>query len=220
MKRINQALVACGVAALLAGSASGNILLNPGFELGSGADAADWLELTGASGSVERSTVSPHSGDYHMYLSFDHFLNPPAGAAYFIEQNQGANTIDNADNFNVSFYAKTDTMDFTGLNMFFQVLWLDQDGSDGGGVKGESLTYLIPLGINTTYQQFGLSDMDAPDGSDSFLLRIQLSAGAVADIAQGLYVDDVVFEKVIPEPGTFGLLGMGVLAMFTRRRGA
>ncbi len=218
MKQIHQALVACGAAALLAGSASGNMVLNPGFELGSGVDAADWAELTGPTGSVERSTVSPHSGDYHMYLSFDHINNPPAGSAYFIEQNLGANTIDNADNYDLSFYAKTDTTDYTGLDLFFQVLWLDQDGSDGGGVKGESLTHLIPLGINTTYQQFGLSDMDAPDGADSYLLRIQLSAGAVPDIAQGLYVDDVVFEKVIPEPATLGLLAMGALAMTTRRR--
>ena len=218
MKQIHQALVACGVAALLAGSASGNIVLNPGFELGSGVDAADWAELTGP--HRQRRTQHrlatqrrlPHVPVVRSYQQ------SPGRSAYFIEQNLGANTIDNADNYDLSFYAKTDTTDYTGLDLFFQVLWLDQDGSDGGGVKGESLTHLIPLGINTTYQQFGLSDMDAPDGADSYLLRIQLSAGAVPDIAQGLYVDDVVFEKVIPEPATLGLLAMGALAMTTRRR--
>lgn len=220
MKRFDQALVAFCAATFLAGSASGNIILNPGFELGTGADAADWGELSGPSGTVARSTTSPHSGDHHMYLAFDHINNPAAGAAYFVEQNQGANTVDNADNYDLSFYAKTDTTDFTGLNIFFQILWLDQDGSDGGGVKGESLTHLTGLGINTSYQQFGLSDMDVPDGADSFLVRIQLSAGAVADIAQGLYVDDVVLEKVIPEPASLGLLAMGALTMFARRRRA
>lgn len=33
--------------------------------------------------------------------------------------------------------------------MFYQILWLDQGASHGGGVNGETLTLLAPEGINT-----------------------------------------------------------------------
>ncbi|MCP4592609.1 MAG: hypothetical protein GY842_17895 [bacterium] len=46
MARISYALIAACAVAMLAGSASANVLSNPGFELGSGADATDWAELT------------------------------------------------------------------------------------------------------------------------------------------------------------------------------
>ncbi|NNC90488.1 MAG: PEP-CTERM sorting domain-containing protein [Akkermansiaceae bacterium] len=201
------------------GSAA-NILLNPGFELGTGSDATDWTEFDSPpAGSTMRSSLSPNSGGFHMYMQVDNLNNPPQGVALFAEQNQGANTVDNTLNYNLSFFAKTDTTDFTGVNIFYQILWLDQDGSDGGGVKGETLTSLLGEGINTSYQQFGVTDQDIPDGADSFLLRFQLSAGAIPDIVQGAYFDDVVLE-IVPEPASLSLLALGGLVLFGRRRRA
>lgn len=217
MVRFSHTLIVLFSAALLASPASANTLLNPGFEAGTGADAMDWAEISGPSGSTSRSNIMPHTGSFHAYLEFDHINNPAAGAAYFIEQIQPVGSINSAVNYNLSFFAKTDSLDFIGVDMFYQILWLDQDASDGGGVQGEVLTPLIPAGINTTYQQFSLNDLDVPNGADSFLLRFQLSAGAVANIANGLYIDDASLTAV-PEPASLSLLAIGGLLTCIRRR--
>lgn len=184
------------------GAAAANILLNPGFEIGSDADATDWLETSGPSGSTTRSSAMPNNGGFSAYMTADHINNPAAPTPYSVEQTQPVGSIDHTVNYNLSFSAKVDSLDFTGFDMFYQILWLDQDASDGGGVKGEILTSLVTAGVNTVYQSFGLSDLDVPDGADSFQLRFQLSPGAVEDIVNGLYVDDVDLS-----PTTAGLAG-------------
>ena len=217
MIRLSYTLAAVLLVAVLTGPVTANVISNPGFELGTGTDATDWSELvSGASGTVTRSDLSPYSGTFHAYMTVDHVNNTPSAGAYFFEQNLGANTIDNSLNYDLSFYAKVDSTDFTGVDIFYQILWLDQDGSDGGGVKGEMLTSLIGLGINTDYQQFGLADIDVPDGADSYLLRFQLSAGPIENVMQGLYVDDAVLVAV-PEPASLLLLGLAGAVLMRRR---
>ncbi len=199
--------------------AHANIVLNPGFEDGTGGDADNWEEFAGPAGSTTRSNLMPNSGNFSAYMQADHLNNTPSAAPYFIQQVQPVGSINNALNYDLSFFAKTDSTDFTGFDMFAQIQWLDQDGSDGGGVKGETLTQLIPLGINTSYQQFSLNNLDAADGSDSFLVRFQLSPGPIQGIVNGLYVDDVDLSPV-PEPTGFSLLALGGLLSLARRRRA
>lgn len=173
------------------GTASANVIMNPGFEAGTDSDASDWLQASGPSGSSTRSDGMSNTGAYSAYMQADHFLNPAAPTPYSFEQIQPVGSIDDSLNYNLSFSAKVESLDFNGFDMFYQVLWLDQDASDGGGVKGEFLNSLIAEGINTDYQSFGVSDINVPDGADSFQIRFQLSPGAVEDIANGLYIDDV-----------------------------
>ena len=198
--------------------ASADILLNSGFESGSGADAFDWGEITGGpSGFVGRSDAMPNSGVYSAYMSFDHITNPAAGGAYFIEQVQGVGSVSGGELYDLSFSAKVDSTSFIGMDAFVQILWLDQDASNGGGVRGETLTSLIGLGVNESYQQFSLNGLEVADGADSFLLRFQLSAGAVDNIANGLYIDDASLSFV-PTPSTAALLGLSGLVAIRRRR--
>ena len=211
-------ITAIALLAAVATTASANIVLNVGFEAGSGTDAADWAEILGGpSGTVGRSMAMPNSGSYSAYMSFDHINNPAAGGAYFIEQNQPVGSITALESYDLSFFAKVDSTNFVGMDTFVQILWLDQDGSNGGGVRGEQLTSLIGLGITDSFQQFSLNGLVAAEGADSFLLRFQLSAGAVTDIANGLYVDDVSLTQV-PAPASAALLGLGGLVATRRRR--
>lgn len=195
-----------------------NVLLNSGFEAGSGADASDWAEIVGGpSGTVARSGLMPNSGAFSAYMAFDHINNPAAGGAYFIEQVLPVGSVNPSLDYDLSFFAKTDTTDFTGMDTFFQILWLDQDGSNGGGVQGEMLTSLIGLGISSSYQQFSVDGLDVPSGADSLLIRFQISAGAVSNIANGLYVDDASLSAV-PAPASAAMLGLGGLVTMRRRR--
>lgn len=203
---------------IAANTSAQNVLLNAGYEAGSGSDAADWAEIVGGpSGTVGRSDLMPNSGTYSAYMAFDHINNPAAGGAYFIEQVLPASSIDPLSGYDLSFYAKTDSTNFTGMDTFFQILWLDQDGSNGGGVQGEMLTSLIGLGISDSYQQFSMNGLDVPDGADSLLIRFQISAGAVPDIVNGLYVDDVSLT-LVPAPASVALLGLSGLLAARRRR--
>lgn len=215
MKAMTTTLSAVAVAAL-AGTASANIVLNGGFENGTGADAADWNEIAaGASGSVERSSGMPNSGNWAAYMSVDNVNNPAAPGAYFIEQNQPVGSITGGASYDLSFSAKVDSTDFTGIDVFVQILFLDQDGSNGGGVQNEVLTSLVGLGINENYQTFNINGLTAAAGADSFLLRFQLASGPVDGVQNGFWVDDVALT---PTPAAAGLLGLAGIAAARRRR--
>lgn len=195
-----------------------NVLLNPGFESGTGSDSDFWVEIgAGApNGDTVRSTAMANSGTAAAYMTIDNLNNPTGGGAFFIEQNLPVGSIDPTLNYNFSFFGKSDSLDFTGVNLFYQLLWLDQDGSDGGGVRGEILTSVVGS-ITTSYTEFSLTDIDVPDSADSVLVRFQLSGGAVDGITQGFSVDDVSLQA-IPEPGASVLLLLGALSCGRRRR--
>jgi hypothetical protein len=202
------------------GASAQNIFLNPGFELGAGIDADSWNEIGGTGHTVERDGSSPSSGSWAARLSVDFVSNAPTAAATFIQQVTPAGTINNAVNYNLTFDAKVTSLDFTGIDIFYKLVFLDQDGSDGGGVKGEELISIIPS-LTTEYTQISLLNYDAPEGSDSAELIIQLAQGAVDNIQNTLFVDNVSLAPV-PEPGTVaaltGALVLGFVVLRRRRR--
>lgn len=111
---------------------------------------------------------------------------------------------------------KSDSSDFTGVNLFYQLIWLDQDASDGGGVKGEILTSVVGE-ITTDFSLISSENIDVPDGTDSVQVRFQLAAGAVDDIQQGFSVDNVQLQA-IPEPSSLAFLAFGAALAGRRRR--
>ncbi|MEO1525474.1 MAG: PEP-CTERM sorting domain-containing protein [Planctomycetota bacterium] len=126
-------------------------------------------------------------------------------------------------NYDLEFFAKAESLDFTGTQFFMQIQFLDQDASDGGGVKGDTLLSMLTDfsdPISLSYQRFALSNIDVPDGADSFQLSFQLPAGAVANISNGLFVDDVSLTAIsaVPEPGSMVALMLVSTGLIMRRR--
>ena len=208
----------------MSATAYGDEILNGGFEAGTGTDANDWIEIaTSPNGTATRSNLDPFAGDFHAYMQFDN-SGSAAGANYLVQQVRPVGSIDNTLNYDLRFFARADSTDFTGIQMFVNLQWLDQDASDGGGVKGQHLLSMISNGaelgntIDTTYKEFTLLNIDVPDGADSFQISFELPAGAVADISNGLYVDNVSLTQAIPEPSAALLLGFGLVGLVARRR--
>ena len=201
------------------GASAQNIFQNSGFELGTGIDADGWNQVGGVGHTVERDGSMPASGSFAAKLSVDFVNNAPTAAATFIQQIAPAGSLNNALNYNLTFDAKVDSLNFTGINIFYKLVFLDLDGSDGGGVKGEFLNGIIP-DLGTNYSTISFLNIDAPDGSDSAEIIIQLAQGPVALIQNTLYVDNVSLAAV-PEPSTyaiiFGVAAIG-LVMWRRRR--
>ncbi|MEM8756995.1 MAG: PEP-CTERM sorting domain-containing protein [Planctomycetota bacterium] len=214
---MNKSLVAIAIAGFAASASAQNLLLNPGFEDGSGTDIDNWEQIQGPSGGAVRDSAMPFDGDFNARMFYDQINNPATAAPNFIQQVSVANTLDNTVNYDFSFFAKLETTDLVGLNVFAQLQWLDQDGSNGGGVQGEEFFGLIGEGITTDRQLFSFNDLDAPDGADSFLVRFQASQGPIDGIANGLNIDNASLT-VVPAPASAALLGLGGLAAARRRR--
>lgn len=179
-----------------------NFLANGGFEDGTDADADNWNEVgAGPTSSVGRSTNEPFAGAAHAYLEVDN-TTTQAGVAVFVDQTLGARLIDPGLLYDLSFQAKADSTDFTGMDMFVQVQWLDQDASHGGGVVAETLESLISYGpgLGTSYQTFSLTGLNPTAAADSVTIRFQLAAGADPGLDNGLLVDEVVLTSAGTAP--------------------
>lgn len=191
--RLSLLNTAITLSALLVASTSANLVLNGSFEAG----ATSW-NLNGQAlpnGIVEVSTVDPAAGTNHARMSIDNTTStadPPP--ALIFQQVLPVGSIDGTKLYDFSFDAKVDSTDFTGLAAFAIVHFLDQDGSDGGGVKATSFNVLPSLGINTTYKTFSITGLDPTTGADSVEIIFQLAPGPVAGIQNALNVDNVVLQ--------------------------
>ncbi len=202
-------------AALFIGSASAaNVILNGGFELGTGSDADHWNEINSGSNVFNgRATTDPATGIASARQSYD-FSTTAGGPALILQQVGTPSSITPGMIYDLSFDAKVDNLDFTGVN--FQLgLFLGDDAVLPGNIGG--FMSLNPS-LTTDYQKITFNGLVAGAGT-LYNLQFLTAPGTVPGIVNGLSIDNVVLVAV-PEPTALGLLGVGLLAGVTRRRRA
>ena len=197
--------------------AAADLIVNGGFELGTGTDADSWSQFVGATPpamvTVDRINSMQATGDWAMELSVTG-SSMSIGTNAEIQQLTALNSITPGSSYDMSFLAKAGNIG-PGVVVFMEVQWLDSDGSDGGGIKGTSGLVQFAGSLTNVYQSFGFTGIVAAPGSDAALVDIRMNGGAF-DGSDGLmYVDDVTLT---PEPGSLALLAIGGIALLRRRR--
>ncbi|MCP4013561.1 MAG: hypothetical protein GY728_10680 [Phycisphaeraceae bacterium] len=206
-------------AAAIASPAMGDLVVNGGFEAGTGEDADGWnqLEIFGGSASASTDRVagfggtSAYEGSEFMY--FGVIGAPDFGPVSEIQQQTAAGSIMGGETYDFSFAGVG--VPGPGSVAFYEVLWFDGDGSNGGGVQG-SATGLQVWNYTDSWALFGMNDLVAPDAADSILIQIRLVTGAF-DGAEGWAGVDAVSMAQIPAPGALALLGIAGLGARRRR---
>lgn len=205
-------------------AAAANLLVNPGFELGTGTDADNWSEIEAsgdplnATPTTDRVGTNPHSGSFAMQLSYVNTATPGTGSNAEIQQLTALNSVVPGQSYDYSFYARRVGELGAGTVVFAEIQFLDSDGSNGGGVKGGSGLLQIQNGLTEAYTLFSFPGIVASADSDAALVMLRVSGGAVENSSATMLVDDMVFESPVPEPAALSLLGLGALALVRRRR--
>ncbi len=197
--------------------AHGAAIVNGGFESGLGVNADNWTNTianpgAGAGTQVYRTNLAPHTGAFHMALEVDSDLAP---GEVFLTSDLFA--IVPGETFTLSFWSRLDATNGPGLVAFYTIQFLDSDGSNGGGVKGQTGPTPFYNSLTTTYGQITaqITAPDASTGADAAFIRLQFAGGAFAASDGRIYIDDVA--TTVPEPSTAILLPLAVIALLTHR---
>ena len=210
--------IAC--VALVASPAMGEIVANGSFESGTGSDADSWnqLEIFGGSATSSTDRIGPgfglpaYDGDAYMRLGVTGASD--YGPVSEIQQQTSVGSVNGGEAYNFSFASSG--FAGPGTVAFYEVLWFDGDGSNGGGPQG-SATGLQTFALGNDWAVTSLTDLVAPEFADSVLIQIRVVTGAF-DGANGFAAIDAVSFAQVPAPGALALLGLAGLANGRRRR--
>lgn len=201
--------VAAAALAALSTVASANILANGGFELGTGANAANWQELQVAPQRV----VGPGARTGDAFMQY----NTPLVSASVLLQNSvadgGGPDLTAGPGYILSFWAKG-TIGTTG-NLNFSMRYLNSNGNIQAGGNAQGI--IFPNQISATeYRQFGVTGGAFLASSNAVFVEIVGANGGEGGNVS-VSIDDVSVVA-IPEPAAMGLLAPAGLLLARRRR--
>lgn len=176
-------------------------ITNAGFE----SSFTGWTQNPIGDGTVISITSDAYDGSSAALLTTD--WQGGTGVKAEIMQVTATGSITPGTAYDFEIYVKGQ-MGVGGV-AWAEILWLDTDGSDGGGVKGGSGLINLFAGLNSSTYQLKGGTYSAAAGADAAQISIRCEGGAMAAV-NTLYVD------AVPEPATLGLLAIG--GYFLRRR--
>ncbi|MEQ8770522.1 MAG: hypothetical protein RIB60_08440 [Phycisphaerales bacterium] len=201
----------------VASSASANVVVNGGFELGTGTDSDNWTEFGGgAAGTLsERSSVAPLAGNFSHIITAvgDATVGASAGINYNSISDGGLASL--AENTTVTLTFDAETNLGPGGVAFYALRVLDSSGAivADTGLQGFGTGSITSATLNVP--SFGA----APSDAYAAFVEIVVNAGAFDGSTASAKIDNVVVTgTLVPTPASAALLGLGGLAAVRRRR--
>ena len=167
------------------------LVLNSGFEFGSGTNASNWSATTAAGGPVYgvRTNNSPRSGSYHFEV---HLASTGGGPV--VEFRQSGVPVTGGTTYPFSFYVKALTGS-SGHNPQWKILW---------NVGGETAYQGFTAG-NNVYSLVS-NAVAAPLAATSATLILRAAGAASASQSATLQFDDVTFGSGGGLPGATNVI--------------
>ena len=199
------------LAGLLIGNSltAANLLLNPGFETG---DTTSWLTLgqgVGASITVQSGNNGPSApGTFSAFMS----NTIPANNLALQQSTALGSAVPGLVNYSF------DLEGFTSANggVLFVHIW---DINSTGGVIDQGPGLLGPYFPSTSTWTTISGSFTAPANVNHFEIEFDCTTGAAAGSAEAVRIDNVSLNQPVPEPASFSLAALGLLGVWTLRRG-
>ena len=205
--------------AAIAGVAAGqNVVMNGGFEMGTGGDSDFWNEFEGgAAGTASmRSSDAPIAGDWSHVLDAvgDDTQGASAGINYNSIADGGFVSLQENTIVNMSFEADVDLG--PGGVGFFVLRVLNADGA----IVADTGLQNLANGLNTTADLLVPAFAAAPNDTYAAFAEISVGAGAFEGSLASAKIDNVIINgTLVPAPAAVSMLGLGGLVAARRRRG-
>ena len=167
--------------------AGASVMINGGFESGSGANATGWSQV--GSQPPIRVSSSAHGGTYAMQIYVTNSASTPNHSE--IDQDlaaAGGLPVSPGSAYNLSFWAKT-VANGSSYVQNYGVSWC--------GTNNAQISFVGWTGFtsgNGVWSQVAVSNLLAPAGATNVLIKIYGETGAVLNGYGGSLVDDVAFS--------------------------
>ncbi|MBN2563814.1 MAG: family 16 glycosylhydrolase [Phycisphaerae bacterium] len=173
-----------------ASSSTGSVLLlNGGFEQGTGTDADYWSLLEYVAGSSTataiRDATVPYSGAWHVLLSVTGAGD--AGPAALAQQVTAPGTVVPGSSYDLIAQVRRIGSLGPGAVAQLYMQWLNASG----GVVGDTGYLDIGGGLSEDYAPFGFLGVVAPASADKALVMLRVAGGAIAGSNADIAFDDV-----------------------------
>ncbi len=180
--------IALGKPTTVSSSTGSALLLNGGFESGTGTNADHWSLLEFGAGSstatADRAATAPFAGAWHVLLSVH---SNGSGVAALAQQITATGSVMPGNAYDL--IAQVRRIGALGPSVVVQMhmQWLNASGAVVG-----STGYLdIGGGVSETYAAFGFHNVVAPANASKALVMLRLASGAIAGANA-----DVAFDNV------------------------